>query len=53
MDIHRLTEIYGKGLAPVEILAEYRGKAAPPSRGRLGQHLLNPEIEAEPGWESA
>ena len=46
---HRgFAEYIGKGLLPVEILAEYHGKADSLSRGRIGQHLLKPEIGIMP-----
>ena len=46
---HRgFAEYIGKGLTPKEILAEYYGKATSLSRGRLGQHLLKPEIGVMP-----
>ena len=46
---HRgFAEYIGKGMSPREILAEYYGKATSLSRGRLGQHLLKPEIGVMP-----
>ena len=46
---HRgFAEYIGKGMSPTEILAEYYGKATSLSRGRLGQHLLKPEIGIMP-----
>ncbi len=46
---HRgFAEYIGKGLTPREILSEYYGKATSLSRGRLGQHLLKPEIGIMP-----
>jgi acetoin:2,6-dichlorophenolindophenol oxidoreductase subunit alpha len=46
---HRgFAEYIGKGMRPSEILAEYYGKATSPSRGRLGQHLLRPDIGIMP-----
>ncbi|NOX62204.1 MAG: thiamine pyrophosphate-dependent dehydrogenase E1 component subunit alpha [Chloroflexi bacterium] len=46
---HRgFAEYIGKGMTPAEILTEYYGKATSLSRGRLGQHLLKPEIGVMP-----
>lgn len=46
---HRgFAEYIGKGLSAREILTEYYGRATSLSRGRLGQHLLKPDIGIMP-----